>query len=195
VKIYTKRGDQGETDLLGGGRVSKDDMRVEAYGAVDELNACLGQCAAATAHEDLRGLTLSIQSMLFDLGGYLAAPHHARREKSGVVQPESSDIEALETHIDALEEELEPLKCFIFARWGGRGGCVSPGSHGLSSGRAARGRVVPCGTLERGITSLSKSPIRFALRDGAGRKSARGNCRYRVGGAQPLNRLSQPVAI
>jgi cob(I)alamin adenosyltransferase len=142
VKIYTKRGDQGETDLLGGGRVSKDDMRVEAYGAVDELNACLGQCAAATAHEDLRGLTLSIQSMLFDLGGYLAAPDDARREKSGVVQPESSDIEALETHIDALEEELEPLKCFILP-----GGAAAAAAYHLARTvcrRAERRAVALC---------------------------------------------------
>ena len=113
MKIYTKRGDQGETDLLGGGRVSKDDTRVEAYGEVDELNACLGLCAAATAHDDLREITQSIQSMLFDLGGYLAAPNEKRREKGGVAQPEDSDIEALEAHIDALEEELQPLKRFI----------------------------------------------------------------------------------
>jgi cob(I)alamin adenosyltransferase len=93
--------------------VSKDDIRVEAYGAVDELNACLGQCAAATCHEDLRDVTQSIQSMLFDLGGYLAAPDEMRGAKSGVTQPEGSDIGALEEHIDAFEGELEPLKTFI----------------------------------------------------------------------------------
>ena len=113
MKIYTKRGDQGETDLLGGGRVPKSDARVEAYGAVDELNACLGQCVATTAHDDLREITQAIQSMLFDLGGYLAAPDAKRREKGGVAQLEDSDIQALEAHIDFLEGELEPLKRFI----------------------------------------------------------------------------------
>ena len=54
--IYTRRGDAGETDLFGGPRVSKDDLRVEAYGAVDELNAALGVCAAASPHHDLRAI-------------------------------------------------------------------------------------------------------------------------------------------
>jgi len=113
VKIYTKRGDQGETDLMGGGRVSKDCARVEAYGAVDELNACLGRCAAESEHEDLREIIQEIQSLLFDLGGYLAAPDAERREKASIPQPEDPDVDRLEAHIDALEGELEPLKCFI----------------------------------------------------------------------------------
>ncbi len=113
VKIYTRRGDRGETDLLGGGRVAKDCARVEAYGEVDELNACLGECAALTAHDDLRESSRSIQSQLFDLGGYLASPDAERQQKGGIPQPEDSDVEALESQIDALESELEPLKRFI----------------------------------------------------------------------------------
>ncbi len=113
VKIYTRRGDRGETDLFGGARVAKDHARVEAYGGVDELNAFLGQAAALTQHEDLRQIAQVIQEQLFDLGGYLATPDAERREKSGVPQPEDSDIEALERHIDLLEQELEPLKRFI----------------------------------------------------------------------------------
>jgi cob(I)alamin adenosyltransferase len=113
VKIYTKRGDQGETDLMGGGRVSKDCVRVEAYGAVDELNACLGQCAADSAHDDLREIIRDIQSSLFDLGGYLASPDAERREKASIPQPEDPDVENLEARIDVLEGELEPLKRFI----------------------------------------------------------------------------------
>lgn len=113
VKIYTKRGDSGDTDLFGGQRVGKEHMRVDAYGAVDELNACLGQAAAATPHADLREISQTIQGLLFDLGGYLASPDARRREKGGVPQPESSDIEELEGHIDALETELKPLKRFI----------------------------------------------------------------------------------
>ncbi len=113
MKIYTKRGDQGETDLLGGGRVSKDCARVEAYGAVDELNACLGQCAADLTHDDLREMIQDIQSSLFDLGGYLASPDTERREKVSIPQPEDPDVERLEARIDLLEGELEPLKRFI----------------------------------------------------------------------------------
>ena len=113
MKIYTKRGDRGETDLLGGGRVSKDCARVEAYGSVDELNACLGRCAAESAHDDLCEIIRDIQSSLFDLGSYLASPDAGRREEGSTPQPEDSDVERLEAHIDALEGELEPLKCFI----------------------------------------------------------------------------------
>jgi cob(I)alamin adenosyltransferase len=113
VKIYTKRGDQGETDLLGGGRVSKDCARVEAYGAVDELNACLGRCAAGSTHDDLREIIHDIQSSLFDLGSYLASPDAKRREGASIPQPEDPDVERLEARIDALEVELEPLKRFI----------------------------------------------------------------------------------
>src|SRR5262249_5163536 len=72
VKIYTRRGDGGETDLLGGGRVGKDDRRVEAYGAVDELNASLGACAAATAQSDIAELVRAIQAPLFALRAHPA---------------------------------------------------------------------------------------------------------------------------
>ena len=113
MKIYTKRGDHGETDLLGGGRVSKDCVRVEAYGAVDELNACLGRCAAESEHADLQQIIRQIQSLLFDLGSYLAAPNAGGREKPSTPQSRDPDVEEIEAQIDALEAELEPLKCFI----------------------------------------------------------------------------------
>jgi len=113
VKIYTRRGDAGETDLLGGGRVAKDDERVEAYGEVDELNACLGACAAATAHEDVAELVRVIQAALFALGAYLASPDTARRERAAIPGVEASQVEALEKRIDAFEAELLPLRRFI----------------------------------------------------------------------------------
>lgn len=111
--IYTRRGDGGDTDLFGGQRVSKHDLRVEAYGSVDEANAMLGVALAHTGHDDLRRIGLDVQARLFDLGGYLATPDAARRAKSSVPEPETPDVEALERHIDALEKELEPLKSFI----------------------------------------------------------------------------------
>jgi cob(I)alamin adenosyltransferase len=113
VKIYTKRGDRGETDLLGGARVSKDHARVAAYGAVDELNAQLGAAAAATRHADLRGLVQAIQERLFEMGAYLASPDPALRAKSGIAEPAAGDVTSLETQIDALEGELEPLRRFV----------------------------------------------------------------------------------
>jgi cob(I)alamin adenosyltransferase len=113
MKIYTRRGDSGETDLLGGGRVGKEDRRVEAYGEVDELNACLGACAAASPHADLRELVRSIQAALFSLGAYLAAPDDARRERAAIPGVGEDEVLELEKRIDALEGELGPLRRFI----------------------------------------------------------------------------------
>lgn len=111
--IYTRRGDGGETDLFGGPRVSKGDLRVEAYGSVDEANAMLGAALALSSHEDLRRIGEGVQARLLGLGSYLATPDAGRREKSAVPEPEPPDVTTLERHIDALEAELEPLKSFI----------------------------------------------------------------------------------
>ena len=113
MAIYTRRGDRGETDLFGGGRVGKDDVRVEAYGAVDELNAVIGAAMSTSAQEDLRALCRSVQEMLFDLGAYLATPDPDRRAKSGVREPGDDAVAALEAQIDAFEKELDPLRSFI----------------------------------------------------------------------------------
>ncbi len=113
MKIYTRRGDAGETDLLGGGRVAKDDRRVETYGEVDELNAELGACAAASPHADLRELVRGIQAALFSLGAHLASPDEGRRERAAIPGVGEGDVEALEKRIDALESELLPLRRFI----------------------------------------------------------------------------------
>ena len=113
MKIYTKRGDLGETDLFGGPRVSKDHRRVDAYGDVDELNAVLGVCAVETPHDDVRALAHGIQSALFDLGSYLASPDEGRRQAGGIHEPDADAIAGLEQRIDAFEAELEPLRRFI----------------------------------------------------------------------------------
>ncbi len=144
MKIYTRRGDAGETDLFGGPRVGKDDLRVEAYGAVDELNSALGVCASATQHIDLRDLVRHVQGLLFDLGATLATPDEQRREKSGVPEPEADDIAALERHIDALEEELQPLRRFILP-----GGC-----HAAAALHVAR---TVCRRAERRTVALHRA--------------------------------------
>jgi cob(I)alamin adenosyltransferase len=112
MKIYTRRGDSGETDLFGSGRVPKDHLRVEAYGAVDELNAALGTCAAAT-DGDLRDAVQAIQRALFALGAYLATPEARHREAMNMHEPSDASIAALEAQIDALETELAPLERFV----------------------------------------------------------------------------------
>jgi cob(I)alamin adenosyltransferase len=113
VTIYTRRGDGGETDLFAGGRVAKDDLRVDTLGVVDELNAFVGICAATTEHADLRRIAHAMQGRLLDLGATLATPDPQRRAESGVGEPTEEDVEELEAHIDALESELPRLKRFI----------------------------------------------------------------------------------
>lgn len=115
MKIYTRTGDEGETGLFGGPRVRKDAERVEAYGAVDELNAVLGAAVAAIDDSDMRAMLLDVQSTLFDLGGELATPAVRERAEAGQLAPQVpvEAIEQLERWIDTLEEELEPLTQFI----------------------------------------------------------------------------------
>ena len=113
MKVYTRRGDRGETDLFGGERVGKDAVRVEAFGAIDELNASVGCAVALTALDDLAPLLERIQSSLFDLGSVLATPDAKHREKAGLVGPDQADIDELEAAIDACEAELSPLRRFI----------------------------------------------------------------------------------
>jgi len=113
MKIYTRRGDGGETDLFGSGRVAKDTLRVEVYGAVDELNSFVGVAAAASSHDDVRALLQEIQSRLFDIGSLLATPEARHREKSGITGATAADVEELEHAIDRFEVEFEPLKSFV----------------------------------------------------------------------------------
>ncbi len=111
MKIYTRGGDTGETSLFGGERVRKNTLRVSAYGEVDELNSTIGVARAELTHDDLRAKLETIQSSLFDLGGELATPG-ARSAKKGP-RVGDTDVGELETWIDALETELEPLRNFI----------------------------------------------------------------------------------
>ncbi len=113
MKIYTRRGDSGQTDLMGGRRVPKDDARVCAYGTADELNAVLGICVVRTAREDARAVLIAIQGQLFDLGAFLATPDAATREKIGVQGVSAANIAAMEGQIDSFEIELPALRSFI----------------------------------------------------------------------------------
>jgi len=113
VKIYTKTGDAGETSLFDNTRVSKADARVDAYGEVDELNACLGAARAAGLPHDVAEALVTIQQELFAVGARLADPSAriAGRVVKAAVQ--ESNVARLEQTIDRLEAELEPLRRFI----------------------------------------------------------------------------------
>ena len=113
MKIYTKTGDSGETSLFGNIRVSKADARVDAYGEVDELNACLGAARAAGIDADVSALIESLQKDLFALGARLADPSGRIAPRVGKVAIDAATVQRLEQAIDRLEEPLPPLRHFI----------------------------------------------------------------------------------
>ena len=114
MKIYTRTGDDGDTALLGGGRVGKDDARVAAYGEVDELNAVIGWALAVDPRDLQQDLLTSIQRDLFAIGGQLASPDRAKVSKVlAKAQLDDARIAALEAAIDAADTSLKPLEAFI----------------------------------------------------------------------------------
>ncbi|NUO93253.1 MAG: cob(I)yrinic acid a,c-diamide adenosyltransferase [Gemmatimonadaceae bacterium] len=114
MKIYTKTGDTGSTGLFGGGRVPKDDVRVEAYGDVDELNAVLGMARSVEPMPRVDEVLVPIQRDLFAIGALLATPD---RDKMALhlqkARIDEGRIAELERAIDQGEGELEPLTAFI----------------------------------------------------------------------------------
>jgi len=111
-RIYTRSGDSGSTRLATGAQVSKSDPRVEAYGAVDETNACVG-LARVPAAGDLDAILARIQNELFDLGADLSTPPKADEAEGAVLRVLDSQVARLEGEIDALNAELPPLTSFI----------------------------------------------------------------------------------
>lgn len=111
MKIYTKTGDIGETSLFGGKRVTKNELRIEAYGTVDELNSWIGLLRDIQTDNEVRDLLKQIQDRLFTLGAELAADPDRKNLKKPDLQ--EGDIELLEKAIDKMDGCLEPLKNFI----------------------------------------------------------------------------------
>ena len=112
AKIYTRRGDDGSTGLFGGPRVRKDDLRVSAYGDMDELNSALGVAREEVPEGDLRSLIDVLQSELFTLGAQLATPDPEAAPKE-IPRIAPQQVERLEREIDRLTEQLPPMKNFI----------------------------------------------------------------------------------
>jgi cob(I)alamin adenosyltransferase len=113
VKIYTRTGDRGDTALFGGKRVPKDNLRVTAYGDVDELNSVIG-AALATPPDLESALLIEIQRDLFAIGGQLASPDPKKVAKALVKAVIPDDrVPALEAAIDRADTELEPIKKFV----------------------------------------------------------------------------------
>ena len=113
-KIYTRTGDDGTTGLVAGPRRRKDDLRVEAYGTVDETNSCVGMARLHTADDAvLHAMLERIQNDLFDLGADLATPETDEPPAWEPLRIAQSQVDRLEQEIDALNAELEPLRSFV----------------------------------------------------------------------------------
>ena len=123
TRVYTRRGDTGMTDLVGGERVRKDSPRITAYGTVDELNAAVGvaravnqaeigtEGASGAARRELDDILRGLQNQLFDLGGELATPPAAAAPES--FRMSGAEVKGLEATIDHCLKDLAPLKSFI----------------------------------------------------------------------------------
>ena len=155
TRIYTRGGDSGETSLGDGARVPKTDPRIEAYGAVDELNSALGWALVAAPPGELREWLELVQNELFDLGADLSVPPGGERERLRV---SPGQVERLERWCDHANERLEPLRSFVLPGGGAlaarrhvarpgcrraprRAGALAPAPAGGPAPRAGRHRL------------------------------------------------------
>ena len=141
TRIYTKTGDDGTTGLFGGARLPKDDIRIEAYGTVDELNAVIGLLMASIPDHQIDQLLQTIQSRLFTVGANLAS-----QPGKDMITPDllDEDVELIEVSIDKMQETLPELKHFI----------MPGGSASVSAAHLAR---TVCRRAERRCVTLSHS--------------------------------------
>jgi cob(I)alamin adenosyltransferase len=146
VKIYTRTGDAGETGLFDGRRVAKSDLRVDAYGEVDELNAAIGVVLASRVDAGMSAMLEAIQRDLFAVGGRLADPSRTVAERVEKMHIGAADVSRLEQWIDQLESELPPLRRFVLP-----GG--SPSGAGLHLARTV------CRRAERRIVLLGAGEV------------------------------------
>lgn len=141
MKVYTRKGDEGKTSLIGGTRVAKNHVRIEAYGTVDELNSLIGLLRDPSVEEILQEDIIEIQDRLFTLGSLLAAdPGNSKMKLPEIHQ---SDIDWLEQKMDKMNETLEEMRSFVL-----------PGGHPMVS-HAHVARCV-CRRAERAVLSLSE---------------------------------------
>ncbi|MBS1646030.1 MAG: cob(I)yrinic acid a,c-diamide adenosyltransferase [Bacteroidetes bacterium] len=141
-KVYTKTGDKGETSLIGGTRLPKHHIRIEAYGTVDELNSWVGLLRDQEAAKQHLTILLEIQDRLFTLGSILAAD--PQKNKMKLPEILETDVLLLEKEIDAMEETLAPMKHFVL-----------PGGHSsVSYCHIAR---CVCRRAERSVLKLAEN--------------------------------------
>jgi cob(I)alamin adenosyltransferase len=145
MKIYTRTGDDGETALFGGGRVSKHHIRVNAYGTVDELNSVLGWCVAEVRDDQIGRRLELLQHDLFTLGAELATPPAREGRKRPETPPlPAARVAEMEGWMDECDSELEELTAFVLP--GGTGGAAV-----LHVGRTV------CRRAERAVVRLAEA--------------------------------------
>lgn len=141
MKIYTKTGDEGTTSLFGGKRVSKADLRIDAYGTTDELNSWIGILRDQPVNESRKEVLLVIQDRLFTIGSILAVEPGNTKVKVPALDEE--DIQFLEKQIDQMDAALPPLRSFVL-----------PGGHqSVSFGHVSR---TVCRRAERIVVALGE---------------------------------------
>lgn len=145
MKVYTKTGDKGMTSLIGGTRVPKNSVRLEAYGSIDELNTYLGMIRSFPIDQQIAHEIVEVQTRLFDVGGLLATDPQAEgmKLKLGVKE---EHIEMLEKAIDRMDQELPPLKHFV----------LPGGNQAVSFCHIAR---TVCRRAERRVLDLAQEAI------------------------------------
>lgn len=111
-RIYTRTGDKGDTGLGTGKRVPKFDLRIEAYGTVDETNACVG-VARLSSTGDLDAMLARVQNDLFDLGADLCIPDDGSEIALKALRMKDAQVDRLEAEIDAMNSNLKPLTSFV----------------------------------------------------------------------------------
>lgn len=142
MSIATKHGDSGQTGLVGGARISKADLRVEAYGCVDELNATLGFARSICSNKEVHDWTESIQRMLFSVGGALASP--PENKNAPVITPENVE------HLTQLVHKIEAIDG-ILSDWS------IPGAHPESAAYEVARTV--CRRAERCVVRMAESGV------------------------------------
>lgn len=145
TKIYTKVGDRGSTSLIGGTKVLKNNIRIESYGTIDELNSWIGVVSDHTSSEELRQLLKEVQDRLFTIGSALACDPEKER-KLLIPDLHERDIELLEKEIDKMNELLPEMRSFI----------LPGGSHAISFIHVAR---CVCRRAERMCVALQEKEM------------------------------------
>ena len=142
MKVYTKKGDSGETQLLGGSIVSKNHIRLECYGSIDELNAFIGNIYDQQLSNQNKSILLAIQNQLFNLGSIIS--FDGKKQKMDLPNISETNIKVLEDEIDKMDAYLPKLKSFIL-----------PSGH-PSASKCHIARTV-CRRAERNLVSLAET--------------------------------------